>query len=58
MTAQEFMATLASLYRDRPDDEVVSVGHWHRPGLRHPDLPDFFADVGVSVGEIRRMAKQ
>lgn len=57
MTALEFVSTIASQYREKPDDEVVSIGHWVSPGYRHPELPDFVADIGVTVGELRAMAE-
>lgn len=56
MTAQEFINTLAKFYCAMDDDESISIGHWRRPGLIHPELPDFCADVCVTVGELKRMS--
>lgn len=57
MTAADLIRILAGVYRGAADDEIVSIGHWKSPGIRHPELPDFYADIGVTVGQIRRMAE-
>lgn len=58
MTAQELVDVLASHYRTRPDHETISIGRWVSPGTRHPELPDFYADISITVGELKRMAKR
>lgn len=39
-TAQELIDVIARVYRDRPDDYVVSVGHWV-----DEDVPDYRGGV-------------
>jgi len=48
---QNCWRAIGIMYRDKPDDYVVSVGHWYEA---HPDLPPAFcADVRLTAGEIR-----
>lgn len=57
MTAQHFIAIVASKYSGEPDDYVVSIGHWAQIGTAvSPMLPTFYADIRVTVGELRKMA--
>lgn len=58
MNSQEFIDMLATHYRDFGADETISIGHWRNPGIVHPDLPDFCADIAVSIGELRKMSSQ
>jgi len=47
---------IASVYDDKPDDYVVSVGHWYDP---HPELPpQFCADVRLTAGQIRALLSE
>lgn len=60
-SAQELVDVIASVYRDQPDDYVVSVGHWRDEVL--PDgrggivvLPRLYADIKLTAGELRALA--
>lgn len=54
MTAQEFMALVASQYTDEPDDYALSLGHWEQPeGF---PVPRFYADIRLTMAEVRAMA--
>jgi hypothetical protein len=61
MTAPEFCTMLAQHYHNKPDSHQVSIGDWDRP---EPDpgkmtiytLPEFSADISVTVGQLRDMA--
>jgi hypothetical protein len=54
MTARDFIRFVANLYEHQPDDYVVSIGHWTQmPGWA---LPEFYADVKTTAGELRKMA--
>lgn len=60
-TAQELIDVIASVYRDKPDDYVVSVGHWRDeevPNFRGGVvmLPQFYADIKLTAGELRALA--
>ena len=62
MYAQELVDLLAHIYRDKPDDYTVSVGHWSEP-RPHPNgrggyvmLPEFCADIKLTAGELRAAA--
>jgi hypothetical protein len=63
MTAREFCRLAASLYEGRPDEYQVSLGHWMTPES-DPDkmtphsLPRFYADMRLSVGDLRKMAME
>jgi hypothetical protein len=60
-SAQELIDVIASVYKDKPDDYVVSVGHW-----QDEDVPDFrggfvniprlYADIKLTAGELRALA--
>lgn len=59
--AQELIDVIASVYRDKPADYVVSVGHWRDEEV--PDfrggvvtLPHFYADIKLTAGELRALA--
>lgn len=54
MTAQEFMALVASQYTDKPDDFVLSIGGWSHP--EWSVLPVFDANIAVTLREVRDMA--
>lgn len=54
MTDREFMKMLVDWYRERSDDEVISIGHW-LPGIIHPELKEFSADIATTVGQLRQM---
>ncbi len=59
-SAQELIDVIASVYRDRPDDYVVSVGHWideNVPDMRGGVvvLPRLVADIKLSAGELRAL---
>jgi hypothetical protein len=61
MTAAEFCRAALFFHHDKADDFVLSLGHWVTP---EPDpqkmtattLPRFYADMSVTVGELRRMS--
>jgi len=60
-SAQQLVDVITSVYRDKPDDYVVSVGHW-RDELT-PDgtggfvmLPRLYADIKLTAGELRALA--
>lgn len=55
MTDREFIKMLVDWYRGRPDEDVISIGHW-LPGIVHPELEEFYADVAITVGQLRRMS--
>jgi hypothetical protein len=55
MGDKEFVALLARLYADRPNDETISIGHWSQAD--GDPLPRFYADIGVTVAEIKQMSK-
>lgn len=60
-TAQELVDVIAGVYRDKPDDFVVSVGHWvdrDYPDMRGGivTLPDLVADIKLTAGELRALA--
>lgn len=52
--AQEALDTVTcavpALWKNAPDEQVVSLGHWGPHG-------DFYADVRFTVGDFRRMRK-
>lgn len=62
MTAVEFCQIVANVFRDEPDDYPLSLGHW---AVTEPDTKNvwdytpfrFYADVAITVGELRRMSK-
>jgi hypothetical protein len=54
IAATEFLAILARHYGGRRDEETISVGHWDRT----VEPPRFYADIRITVGEIRRMAAE
>lgn len=60
-TAQELIDVIAGVYRDKPDDYVVSVCHWRDE--ESPDgrggwvkLPHAYADIKLTAGELRALA--
>lgn len=60
-TAQELIDVIAGVYRGKPDDYVVSVGHWRDEEV--PDfrggvvqMPHFYADIKLTAGELRALA--
>lgn len=60
-SAQELVDVIASVYRDKPDDYVVSVCHWSDEEV--PDmwggfvtLPRAYADIKLTAGELRALA--
>jgi hypothetical protein len=55
VTAAEFIKIVVDLYRDKPDDEVISLGHWH-PMTHEP--PMFSAQIRITLGELRAMVQQ
>ena len=60
-TAQELIDVIASVYRDKADDYVVSVGHWvdeDVPDMRGGvvNLPRLCADIKMTAGEMRALA--
>lgn len=56
MSALAFIQLIAIHFGNRKDDEVISIGHWRDPGLVHPQIPEFCADIRVTIGELRKMA--
>jgi hypothetical protein len=56
MNAQELINLLAEIYTNRPDGDKISIGHW----TTHKDeeLPYFYADIGITVAELKEMAKK
>jgi hypothetical protein len=60
-TAQELIDLIAWTYQDKPDDYVVSVGHWRDE--ESPDgrggwlmMPTLYADIRLTAGELRALA--
>jgi hypothetical protein len=60
-SAQELVDLLAKFYGNKPDDYVVSVGHWADELV--PDwkggvvsLPHLYADIKLTAGELRALA--
>lgn len=62
-SAQELVDLLANFYRDKPDDYVVSVGHWRDeevPNFRGGvvTMPHLYADIRLTAGELRALASK
>lgn len=57
MTAQELINVIVLQYAGAPDDEALSIGHWHSPAWSAP-LQHFAPAIRVTVGELRAMAPQ
>jgi hypothetical protein len=57
MTAQELIDVIVLQYAGAPDDEVLSIGHWHAPAWAAP-LEYFAPAIRITVGDIRAMAPQ
>lgn len=60
-SAQELVDVIASVYRDKPDDYVVSVCHWRDELVPHGfngfvNLPRAYADIKLTAGELRALA--
>ncbi len=60
-SAQELVDVIASVYRDKPDDYVVSVCHWRdeevpAPGGGWVCRPVAYADIKLTAGELRALA--
>lgn len=53
MSLREFARLVANLYRESPDDHVVTLGDWEESPVtdRHPL---FHGAVRVTVGDFRR----
>ena len=60
MIAVDFCKMALFFYADKPDDYIISMGHWEvtEPDQDDTTRPRFVADMSVTVGEIRRMAAQ
>ena len=54
--AQELVDLLAKYYGSAPDDYVVSVGHWTL--LEGELIPNFYADLKLTAGELRTLASK
>lgn len=55
MTAQELIDVIVMHYAGAPDDEAITVGHWHAPEWSRP-IKNFVPQIKVTVGELRGMA--
>lgn len=63
MTPTKFMRLVLEKYKDKPDDYVLSIGHWEdRPtvvltanGEVPKMMPEFVAYMRVTVGEVKAM---
>ncbi len=55
MTAQELIDVIVMHYNGAPDDEAVSIGHWHKPSWASP-IEYFVPQIKLTVGELRGMA--
>lgn len=60
-SAQELIDVIVGVYKDKPDDYVVSVCHWRDEEV--PDgcggfvkLPRAYADIKLTAGELRALA--
>lgn len=56
LTLAQFAWLIASLYRDKPNEHVLSIGEWLPPPAPGYELPLFRATVRVTVGDFRRWA--
>ena len=62
MTAAEFVTAILVRYSDRPDDHVLSLGHWVTPEghllASDNERADakFSAQIKVTLGELRAMS--
>lgn len=55
MTAQELIDVIVMHYNGAPDDEAISVGHWHKSAWASP-IEHFVPQIKLTVGELRGMA--
>lgn len=70
MNAKELMQVWAALHKNDPDDRPLSIGRWETDesamaflrqyGTGDPKNPlqEFCAEIALTVGDIRRMAKE
>lgn len=61
MDALELLHVIAAEYQDRPDEFVLSVGHWQRlypsDDLSMENLPEFNARLSITVGQVREWCR-
>lgn len=60
-SAQELIDVIASVYKDQPDDYVVSVCHWRDEEVPTSVggwvlRPRLYADIKLTAGELRALA--
>ncbi len=54
----DYLQIILNEYRDKPDDFVISLGHWSEPRptmIPEVALPDFQAFLRMTVGELKAL---
>ncbi|WP_415912282.1 hypothetical protein [Neptuniibacter sp. QD37_11] len=60
MEWNEYLHTILNEYGDKPDDFVLSLGHWENQptGLPGVELPEFRAFIKMTVGDLKTLAQK
>jgi hypothetical protein len=55
MNWNDYLKTILNHYGDKPDDYVLSLGHWeNKPTMIHGvELPEFQAFIRMTIGELK-----
>ena len=57
MNWNDHLKLIVNRYRDKPDDYVISLGHWQKEDslIEGVQLPAFNAFIRMTVGELKKM---